>query len=312
MPSVHFFSLSCPLCYFWLRVFYDDTDLSPAPTAVAAFRNKNQMTIETLLTPSDLPALARRDLRGTACVVFDILRATSTFVTALHHGAKEIIPVSEIAEAVARRTAQPEVLLAGERDGVKIRAAQAGGIDFDFGNSPREFTPERVRGQLICLRMVWFTDRHFFLLAVAFYGLSTLYSVFLWRKGFRRDEWVNYFLLAAGVALHTLAMIKRGLTLHSCPVNNLYEATTFLLWALGLACLIYSLLPRFKFLAAFTAPVLFTVGDFCADAVARSAARTEAGFFQLAAQPARGDDPASLRRVRPRGGRGGNVFDAAA
>ena len=43
----------------------------------------------------------------------------------------------------------------------------------------------------------------------------------------------NYVLLAAGVALHTLAMTKRGLTLHSCPVNNLYEATTFLLgrWA---------------------------------------------------------------------------------
>jgi len=110
--------------------------------------------------------------------------------------------------------------------------------------------------------MAWFTDRHCFLLAVMFYGASTIYSVFLWRKGFRRDEWVNYFLLAGGVALHTLAMTKRGLTLHSCPVNNLYEATTFLLWALGLACLVYSLLPRFKFLAAFTAPVLFTVGIF--------------------------------------------------
>jgi HemX protein len=108
----------------------------------------------------------------------------------------------------------------------------------------------------------WFTDRNCFLLAVAFYGLSTVYSVFLWRKGFRRDEWVNYLLLAAGVTLHTLAMTKRGLTLHSCPVNNLYEATTFLLWGLGLACLIYSLMPRFKFLAAFTAPVLFTVGIF--------------------------------------------------
>ena len=111
-------------------------------------------------------------------------------------------------------------------------------------------------------RMAWFTDRHCFMLAVTFYGLATIYSVFLWRKGFRRDEWVNYFLLAAGVALHTLAMTQRGLTLHSCPVNNLYEATTFLLWALGLACLVYSLLPRFKFLAAFTAPVLFTVGVF--------------------------------------------------
>jgi ABC-type uncharacterized transport system permease subunit len=106
------------------------------------------------------------------------------------------------------------------------------------------------------------TDRHCFLLAVVFYGLCTVYSIFLWRKGFRRDDWVNYFLLAVGVGLHTLAMTKRGLTFHSCPVNNLYEATTFLLWALGLASLVYSLLPRLKFLAAFTAPVLFTVGVF--------------------------------------------------
>jgi ABC-type uncharacterized transport system permease subunit len=110
--------------------------------------------------------------------------------------------------------------------------------------------------------MAWLTDRHCFLLAVIFYGVSTIYSVFLWRKGFRRDDWVNYLLLAAGVALHTAAMLKRGLTLHSCPVNNLYEATTFLLWALGLASLVYSLLPRLKFLCAFTAPVLFTVGVF--------------------------------------------------
>src|SRR5215469_7024152 len=110
--------------------------------------------------------------------------------------------------------------------------------------------------------MSWFTDRHCFLLAVTIYGLSTVNSVFLWRKGFRRDDWVNYFLLATGVVLHTLAMTKRGLSLHSCPVNNLYEATTFLLWTLGLASLVYSLLPRLKFLCAFTSPVLFTVGVF--------------------------------------------------
>jgi HemX protein len=110
--------------------------------------------------------------------------------------------------------------------------------------------------------MAWFTDRHLFCLALLFYGAATVYSVFLWRKGFRRDDWINYFLLAAGVILHTGSMMKRGMTLHSCPVNNLYEATTFLLWALGLASLVYSLLPKFKFLAAFTAPVLFTVGVF--------------------------------------------------
>lgn len=107
------------------------------------------MKLGTILSPAELPVLARRDLRGTTCVVFDILRATSTFVTALHHGAKEIIPVSEISEAVALHHRQPEILLAGERAGVKIRAAQSGGIDFDFGNSPREFTVEKVRGKTI-------------------------------------------------------------------------------------------------------------------------------------------------------------------
>jgi 2-phosphosulfolactate phosphatase len=107
------------------------------------------MTVETLLSPLEWPALARRDLRDSACVVFDILRATSTFVTALHHGAAGIIPVGEIAEAIALRRDQPKLLLAGERDGMRIRAAQSGGMDFDFGNSPREFTPDKVCGQTI-------------------------------------------------------------------------------------------------------------------------------------------------------------------
>jgi len=101
------------------------------------------------LTPAELPALAGRDLSHTACVVFDILRATSTFVTALHHGATTIVPVSDIAAAVARRHSQPEVLLAGERDGIRITAGQTGSLDFDLGNSPREFTPKAVSGRTI-------------------------------------------------------------------------------------------------------------------------------------------------------------------
>ncbi len=110
------------------------------------------MKIETILTPAELPALAQRDLRATACVVFDVLRATSTFVTALHHGAKAIIPVSEIAEALeikkaeGRRQKAESILLGGERNGVRI---SADGIDFDLGNSPREYTPEKVRGKTI-------------------------------------------------------------------------------------------------------------------------------------------------------------------
>ena len=113
------------------------------------------MKIEAILTPAELPALAKRDLRETLCVVFDVLRATSTIVTALHNGAKAIIPVGEISEALAFKKAKSgkrkadTILLGGERDGVRIRAAQTGGTDFDLGNSPRECTPETVRGKTI-------------------------------------------------------------------------------------------------------------------------------------------------------------------
>ena len=107
------------------------------------------MKIDTLLSPLELPELLHLNLRGTVCVVFDVLRATSTFVTALQHGARAIIPVCEITEALARRQQRPEVLLAGERHGMRIRAVEPGGTDFDFGNSPREFTPEKVCGKTI-------------------------------------------------------------------------------------------------------------------------------------------------------------------
>jgi ABC-type uncharacterized transport system permease subunit len=108
----------------------------------------------------------------------------------------------------------------------------------------------------------WFTDRHFFALAVIVYGLSTVYSVFLWRKGFRKDDHVNYLLLLAAFALHTVAMFQRGFSFNQCPVNNLYEATTFIAWALVTTYLIVGLLPRLRFLGAFASPVLFAIGVF--------------------------------------------------
>ncbi len=110
--------------------------------------------------------------------------------------------------------------------------------------------------------MDWFTDRNCFLLAVIVYGLSTVYAVFLWRRGFRRDDHVNYGLLAGAFAFHTLAMLERGMTLKSCPVNNLYEATTFIAWSIVLGFLLVGLWRRLRFLGAFASPVLFAVGVF--------------------------------------------------
>jgi len=110
--------------------------------------------------------------------------------------------------------------------------------------------------------VAWLTDRHTFLLAVVVYGVSMIYSVFLWRKGFRRDEHVSYFLLLLAFGLHTTAMIQRGFSLNRCPVNNLFEATMFLEWALVLAYLIVGLLPRLRFVGAFASPLLFIIGVF--------------------------------------------------
>jgi 2-phosphosulfolactate phosphatase len=72
-------------------------------------------------------------------------------MTALSHGATRIIPVAEISEALAIRAADPEVLLAGERDGVRILSQQSGGVDFDLGNSPREFTRVAVQGKTVVM-----------------------------------------------------------------------------------------------------------------------------------------------------------------
>ena len=107
--------------------------------------------LEVLFTPADFEALAQRDLRDTVCVVFDVLRATSSMVAALGNGAAALLPVETIPEALAARQRQPDVLLAGERDGVRIRAELSGGVEFDLGNSPREFTRERVAGRTIAM-----------------------------------------------------------------------------------------------------------------------------------------------------------------
>lgn len=107
--------------------------------------------LEVLFTPADFAALARRDLSSTTCVVFDVLRATSSMVTALAAGADSIRPVATIEEALAIRAADPAALLAGERDGLRIGAALTGGVEFDLGNSPREFTSARVAGRRLVM-----------------------------------------------------------------------------------------------------------------------------------------------------------------
>ncbi len=108
-------------------------------------------TLEALFTPADFEALQRSSPNATVCVVFDVLRATSTMVTALHHGAAEILPAATIEEALRLHDVHPESVLAGEREGVRIRQSLTGSVDFDFGNSPREFMGPEIKGKSIIM-----------------------------------------------------------------------------------------------------------------------------------------------------------------
>jgi len=109
------------------------------------------LRVNALFAPAEVEALRTRDLSQTACVVFDVLRATSTLLTALGNGAAAVIPVAGIPEALDCKRRNPHVLLGGERDGLRISASLSGGTEFDLGNSPREYTTDRVAGRtLVC------------------------------------------------------------------------------------------------------------------------------------------------------------------
>ena len=90
------------------------------------------MHIDVALNPAEIARLPERDLGGTTCVVFDILRATSSMITGLAHGVPEIHPVLTIDEARAVKERLPNAILGGERHGERIEG-------FDVGNAPHEY-----------------------------------------------------------------------------------------------------------------------------------------------------------------------------
>src|SRR5436190_17096535 len=100
------------------------------------------MHIDAVLTPADIALLPQRDLSGVTCVVFDVLRATSSMLTGLAHGAAEIHPVCTIEEALALRQRWPDAVLGGERQGDLIPG-------FDIGNSPLEYRDSVAKRRII-------------------------------------------------------------------------------------------------------------------------------------------------------------------
>ncbi|MCX6827069.1 MAG: 2-phosphosulfolactate phosphatase [candidate division Zixibacteria bacterium] len=101
------------------------------------------MRIDLFLVP--VPNIESQ-LSDKTLVVIDILRASTTICQALKSGARAVIPVMEPGEAAEMRTkiGIETTVLGGERNGLKIEG-------FDLGNSPLEYTEEKVKGKTIIL-----------------------------------------------------------------------------------------------------------------------------------------------------------------
>ncbi len=82
---------------------------------------------------------------GGIAVVIDVLRASTTIATAIAGGAAAVVPTGDIDSARRLAAALPKpVLTGGERGGLPIDG-------FDLGNSPLEYSADRVRGRSVVI-----------------------------------------------------------------------------------------------------------------------------------------------------------------
>jgi 2-phosphosulfolactate phosphatase len=78
-------------------------------------------------------------------VAIDVIRAFTTAAFALAAGARDIVPVGTVEQALALRVRFPDALLIGEVDGYPING-------FDFGNSPSAFLGQNLAGRRLIQR----------------------------------------------------------------------------------------------------------------------------------------------------------------
>ncbi len=96
--------------------------------------------LHTSLSPA---LLHLYDANHAIVVIIDVLRATSTIATALHNGARHVIPVDSVAKCIELGK-QINCVTAGERDG---RIAEG----LSYGNSPFEYPRAFIDGKILIL-----------------------------------------------------------------------------------------------------------------------------------------------------------------
>jgi 2-phosphosulfolactate phosphatase len=99
--------------------------------------------VRVYFSPNSLDEI---DLRDKTIVVIDVLRASTTITYAMNSGAREVIPVASVDQAmkIVGNLFSTSTMLCGERGGKRIEG-------FKLGNSPSEYTKEAVEGKALIL-----------------------------------------------------------------------------------------------------------------------------------------------------------------
>lgn len=100
----------------------------------------NKPSLHTSLSPA---LLHLYDLSNSVVVIIDVFRATSTIASALHNGAKCVIPVDSVPKAI-EISRSIDGIAAGERDG-KVADGLA------HGNSPLEYGRDFIENKTLVL-----------------------------------------------------------------------------------------------------------------------------------------------------------------
>jgi cytochrome c-type biogenesis protein CcsB len=96
-----------------------------------------------------------------------------------------------------------------------------------------------------------------------YFASMILYFVFIAVKNDKLSR-VAILLQAAGLVLHTAALICRGIGAGRLPMTNQYEFATSFAWGLCLVSLIFTYRFKFPMIGAFSAPVIFLIIGYAA------------------------------------------------
>lgn len=101
------------------------------------------MRVDVALVPQEIEG---KNFEHITAIVIDVLRASTCIANAIANGCDGVIPTVSVEEAmdISRAYSRDDYLLCGERKNEKIDG-------FDLGNSPLEFTEDRVKGKKLIM-----------------------------------------------------------------------------------------------------------------------------------------------------------------